>query len=367
MNVGETNHFLRRIPLVVRLDDGVTLATNADSSPPAHALQVSINGSAYVDAAGSFFGDGSGLYWYEATLTEASTQGFLAFKYQATGFKTETVTQNVGPIFTVGETIAAHLRWPILIYQDDGVTPATGVAVSPPAHYLQTSSAGAAFGDAAGSLVEVGSGLYYYQGASADAAAATSLGIKVARSGVQTTMSWVAVEAPASSADASAPVVTAVTPSTDTAPGAVGGMPLSYPTAAATPIALTITDADGASDLAVIQISALYLDGSASETIYRDGAFEPGFANSQRTSATSGFQFTLSRDAGWPAAARTGDLAVSIAVIAVDAAGNTADVVLRYQMPARAAAAIPFTQVAADGAVDLFAEARGLVVWQLRA
>jgi hypothetical protein len=161
--------------------------------------------------------------------------------------------------------------------------------------------------------------------------------------------------------------VTAIAPVPSTAPGSVGGMPLSYPAAAATPITLTITDADGASDLEVIQISALYINGSASETIYRDGAFEPGFTGSARTSITSGFGFALSRAAGWPAAARTGDLAVSIAVVAVDAAGNLTDVVFGYPMPARSATTIPLVSVVDAGAVDLFAEARALVVWQLRA
>jgi hypothetical protein len=367
VNLGETTAALRRIPLVIYQDDGVTLATNADSSPPTHALQVSINGAAFVDAAGTFFGDGSGLYWYEATLTEASTQGFLAFKYAATGFTTAIVWQNVGQIFAVGETTTSHLRLPLVIYQDDGVTLGTGAATSPPSHFLQTSISGAAFADAAGTLVEVGSGLYYYQGVTGDVAARASLGVKFVRSSFQTTIAWSAVEPMATVVDSTAPTVTAIAPTPDTAPGVAGGMPSAYGVAALTPIAFTITDADGAGNLQVIQVSALFLDGTA-EVVYRAGGFPADYvAGSMRSSVTNGFRFDVLRAGGWPAAARSGDSTITINVDAVDAAGNATHATLRYQMPTRLTTTIPAVTSVNTGAVDLFAEARSLVVWQLRA
>lgn len=367
MNLGEPNPALRRIPIVIRLDDGVTLATNADVSPPAHALQVSINGAAFIDAGGSFFGDGSGLYWYEATLIEASTQGFLAFKYSATGFKLEHASQNVGQIFAVGETNTAHLRWPIVIYQDDGVTPGTGAASSIPAHALQTAFSGAAFGDAAGSLVEVGSGLYYYQGVAGDAAAAASLGIKFSRTGFLPTITWVEVDPPITTADASPPVIAAVSPTPNTAPGAVGGMPSAYGAAALTPIIFTVTDADGVGDLELIQISALFLDGRA-EVVYRDGVFSTGYvAGSSRIAIAGGFSFSVARAGGWPAGVPAGALAVGIAIDAVDVAGNATSTSFFYPMPARLVTPVVAAATLVEGAVDLFAEARRLVVQQLRA
>src|SRR5689334_7711849 len=132
MNVGETNPQLRRIFLTIYVDDGSSLATTAAVAPPAHALQVSINGAAFVDAGGTLTHLGSGSYYYEAAAGEVATAGFLAFKYQATGFRTEIDWAPVGQLFDVGETDTTKLRLPFTIYDLTSEPPAlaTGATVT---------------------------------------------------------------------------------------------------------------------------------------------------------------------------------------------------------------------------------------------
>ena len=169
MDQGETNPVLRRIYSTIYADDGVTLSTTAAVAPPSGAVMTTVNGAAFVNAPGSLVHVGAGVYYYEATSGEVAVSGFLSVKYERAGFTTTHFWTNVGDLWLVGELDTALLRLPFTIYDDVNEPPllATGATVTT-ASQLTTSTNGAVFVNAAGSLTEVGHGLYFYQGVTSD-------------------------------------------------------------------------------------------------------------------------------------------------------------------------------------------------------
>lgn len=171
---------------------------------------------------------------------------------------------------------------------------------------------------------------------------------------------------PGGGTDATPPTVTAVSPTPNTTPGAVGGMPSAYGDARQTPIVIRIEDVDGAADLALVQVTASFLDNSV-EVVYRAGAFGPGYVTgSTQLPTVNGVTLSIRRTAGWPAAALlSAPLAVTLLVDAVDGGGNAVSVTLVYHMPLAATFTAPAAPTA-PGAIDLLALSAELVVWQLR-
>lgn len=214
MRSGETDPKLRRIYLVIYVEDGSALALDADVSPPAGSLQVS-RGLPFVDAIGSLVHWGFGGYYYEADASEITGVGFIGFKFERAGYRTEIAWAPVGSLFSLGETDPLKLRWPMTIYGDDVEPPslATGATVTSSSD-LQTSHNGDALVDAAGSLVEVGSGLYYYQGVTSDAAVGDKLLVKYQSAGFATSLQSIDVTA-AGSADAAPTPSTPITVTLD--------------------------------------------------------------------------------------------------------------------------------------------------------
>lgn len=166
------------------------------------------------------------------------------------------------------------------------------------------------------------------------------------------------------SVDTTPPVITPMSPMTNTSPGAAGGMPSDYTAAKTTPIIIQVTDAQG---LAYVGVTALYLDGT-SEAVYRGGFEGEYLVDSYRNTITNGYELHIRRADGWPGQKVGGGvLAVALAVDAVDTGGNLTSSLLYYQMPAEALASVstPASSVA-SGAADIAAEARSLIIWQFR-
>jgi hypothetical protein len=163
------------------------------------------------------------------------------------------------------------------------------------------------------------------------------------------------------------PVITAVSPTPNTTPGTAGGMPGDYASARATPIVIEIADSDGAAAIVLVCVTALFLDGSA-ETVYLGGGFAGEYvAGSAQTNITNGYQLSIARDDFWPGQVGSGgNLAVAIQVDAAGADGSTNSVAFYYEMPAEVpvAAPPPPSEPALPTAVDIAAEALGLIVWQ---
>jgi hypothetical protein len=209
VNVGEPNPELRRIFLSIYVADGTALALDAAVAPPVGSVRVSVNGAAFVNAAGSLVHMGAGSYYYQADTTEVASAGFLSVEYKRTGYKTEHDWAQVGRLFLAGETNPALLRLPLTIY-DLGSPPglATGATVTT-ASDLQVSINGNAYANSTGSLHEVGDGLYYYQAVAGDVAVSGAFVAKFApAAGFALTISWQSVDSVTAS---SAPSFTSVT------------------------------------------------------------------------------------------------------------------------------------------------------------
>jgi hypothetical protein len=220
MRTGETDPTLRRVFFELFLDDGVTPTTDADVAAPAGTIQVTSNGIAFANGAGTFARITSNLYYYEFTLTEAlgGASGFVGIKFSRTGYHSDIFTEIVGNIFTVGATDLGKLRYPVLIY-GTGVepqVPTAGATVTTPSD-LQVSYNGGAFTNSAGSLVEVGAGLYYFQGTATDAAVRRRLIAKYESTGFAPAVLSIDVDVPgvSSGTTSTGPAPIPVLPATD--------------------------------------------------------------------------------------------------------------------------------------------------------
>jgi len=294
MRKNETNPLLRRVYGVVRLDDGVTLATDADVGPPVGALQVTVNGAAPATATGVFAGDGSGEYYYQFSAAEVAADAFVAFKFERAGFQTEWFIGEVGDTWLLGETDPTRLRQPIVIF-DDSSPPALASATVTVASQLQTSTNSVTFADASGTLHFVAAGLHYYQGTTPDAAVEGTLLVRFAKAGYQTEVAW-AVVSPAEVTAVPPPSLTSLTPSADVDPGDSSGFSASVVAASQTPVVAVV--ANGAVNLELILVTFV-VDG-VEEIAYYGGALRGRYV-SRSSQLVSGSDLTLSllRDAGW--------------------------------------------------------------------
>src|SRR5262245_49380679 len=95
-------------------------------------------------------------------------------------------------VIAVGEATAAKRRVIFPIYLDDGSSLATSgsAATTPPAGTIQVSINGAAFADGLGTFAHLASGIYYYEAAPSEVAAAGFLLIKFVRTGFKTDGAW---------------------------------------------------------------------------------------------------------------------------------------------------------------------------------
>lgn len=162
--------------------------------------------------------------------------------------------------------------------------------------------------------------------------------------------------------------IAAVTPTPNTTPGAIGGMPADYASAKMTPIVVDITDSAGASHLAYIHIMAAFLDGTM-EGVVRNGSFVDAYLeNSFFADLSLGFRYTIERTAGWPGKVDGGgNLAVALLIDVVDSGGNVTTQTLYYQMPQQTIGMTPpVIPTPVPTAADMSAEALSLLVWQFR-
>lgn len=178
INLSEPTATKRRIPFCLYDTAGATLQTGIVLS--GSELQLSKNGAAFANFAGTVTEVGSGLYYYEATAAEVNTLGFLALKIVKTGIRTILLTDVIGGT----GFYSTNFRIPIYLMDGSG-NPLTGQTLT--GSQLQISENGAAYANFAGVITEVGSGLYYYTPAAAEYdAAARFITVKVVKTGVAT-------------------------------------------------------------------------------------------------------------------------------------------------------------------------------------
>lgn len=122
--------------------------------------------------------------------------------------------------------------------------------------------------------------------------------------------------------DTVAPVIVVVSPTPGATPGTGDAFPSDPIAAQATPIVLRVTDLRPG--LALVVVTATFLNDTIVETIYRRGAFRGAYAASSYSVVISnGVELHCIRAGGWPPGSLTnGDIAFD--VDAIDAAGNLA-------------------------------------------
>lgn len=362
MEIGETDPTRRRIYFTIYSSPDGTLVSAADTLGPfAPTVRVAVGDGSLVGAGGTFshVSNEPRLHYYEASASEVVAGGFLLVVVSHATIQDAIAWDSVGQLFSAGETSARMLRLPLTIFSNN--TLATGATAT--GSQLRSSVGGAALGNDAGSLVEIGHGAYYWQATAPIAAAAGRVLLEVDSPGFDVALTTTDVAPAVGGGAGPPPTITAVSPATDTAPGSVGGMPAAYGTARDAAINVLV---ETAGELALVQVTAAFLDGTL-EVVYRAGVFAPGYApGSTQIAASGSLLLAIRRDAGWPAGPFAGAAAISLLVDAANDGGGAASALLRYQMPL-AHTTLPATSAASTpGAVDLFAEAYGLVVWQLR-
>ncbi len=153
----EPDPLKRRIPIDLEDLDGAV--TGADLTG---LIKVSLDGGALHLSTGSWGEYGSGSYYYEATQAESCVLSFLMVKVNVPDLLPYVYAQDVGNRIISGTTEPAALRLPVYLQNVSGdeVLSATGSVF--------TSVGGATLSAAAGTLVQISEGCYYYQGVAAD-------------------------------------------------------------------------------------------------------------------------------------------------------------------------------------------------------
>jgi hypothetical protein len=310
INLNEPTASNRRIPVYLYDSSGNAVTGVALSGAE---LVLSKNGAALANFGGSWTEIGGGLYVYEALASEVDTQGFLALIFTKTGIKTQCLIVVIGSM-----TFSSTLRLPFYLTDTSG-NALTGLTFT--ASEIQITENGTAWEDFAGTMPEVGSGLYYYapHATEFDDAGRGFVAVKVEKTGVKTTIMSEDLEE-GSSSDPNPPVVSVVSPTPGVPAGSAGGFPRNLALAKETPIVLEIADLEA--DLQYVCVTARFSGSSAEEVVYRRDNFR-GLYVEGSTKVEDGDDVTLTirREGGWPTAGGRIQQ-IQFAVDAIDADGN---------------------------------------------
>lgn len=285
--LNEADATKRRIYFVVRDLDNA-LVNDAATGAPAGTIKLSSNGAAAANGAGNFVAVDAGLHYYELSAGEVAIPGFAYVVFERATYQRQDAWDSVGAIFGLNETTAAKLRLPIFITTADYFGPATG---TPGGVTLRKSTNGAAFAAAAGSINEVSglTGVYYYQGVTADAATAGFINIDFTAAGDfgrALAYKEVGVSGGPSGIE---PTVTILDPAPNTQ---------IYPDTA---LSFEITSLGG---FAMITPWIVLDPFRVPEAVHDSVEFVDLYAGSERIAITNGYRYTVRRKGGWTSTPR---------------------------------------------------------------
>jgi len=294
INYAEPTAARRRIPVYLVDSTGAPVTGVV---PAGAQLQVSKSGAAFANGAGTWAEVGSGLYHYEATLAEVTTDSYAMLKVNVSPTASIFVLAvDIDRRLVTNEASAARRRIPIYLVDSSGV-PVTGLAIA--GADRQVSENGGAFANGAGTVTETGSGAYYYELAAAEVDVPGFGALKVIKAPALTYVySW-SVYVPGSGA---APTLTNLEP------------PNGQPVGPDTPIQFDMTDSDGlVLVIPMITLDPFRLPEPAHDfteftELYLDGG-------STREAISNGYRYTLRRKGGWTTNPQ-------LRVFAVDLLGN---------------------------------------------
>lgn len=293
INLNEATAANRRIPFYLTNSSGTAQTGIVITGSE---LRLSKNGGAFANFAGTITEIGNGLYYYLATAAEVNTPGFLALLISKTGIKLTCIVETIG-----APTFYSTLRLPFFLVNSSGAAQ-TGLTFA--ASEIKVTENGTAFANYAGTMTEVGSGLYYYTPAATefDGAGSGFIAAAVIKTGVQTLMVSQDMEE-GFKVDVTDPTVTVVsTPSTEE-----------------NALVVSVWDAVG---FEWMELLCRDRDGGPQLVVYdsSEGFLHPFGGRSSRTGSgtqADPYIFTVYRRGRWP----TGlDLGIKIRV--VDVSGN---------------------------------------------
>lgn len=302
IDYNETTPSERRIPVYLR-DSAFVPVLGA--LPVGAQIMVSKSGAAWVNAAGIWFEDGAGLYYYQATQSETATDSFLLLRVAWPGAKIFVLNVDIGYRMVISEPTATKRR--IAIYLEDiSGNPVPGLAIA--GADARWTKNGALLVNCIGAVTEVGGvglglGAYFYE---ADAGELDTLGYD----------GLLITKPPAIPFAYVFNVIVPVTP--------IGGpgiiiidliTPIST-ISKSTPIIIDVYSTTV--PLRRAWVNASYAGFLPDDMVHNSDRFGSAYQGSTnvRSNITNGYRFTLLRDGGWPGTP-------SITVHAVDSLGTT--------------------------------------------
>jgi len=241
--------------------------------PVGSELQISLSGSPFFDATGSFVRTGEGAFYYQSPIGER-IEGFLGVKVKAAD---DRFIESIA--YTKVPGMSGKLYIPMLVRNNGELAP--GCDPSGPGE-LQMSQNGDLWEAATGTFAEVGDGLYYYVHDVLNYPG--QLEIKVSVAGFDEEIAWGSLPGHASSG---AIVLSNISPEQDSIINS------------ASFIQFDITD--DTSPLQLV-IPGVLLDPNAAPEIVHDGTdFTPRYKkHSSRWTLPTGFRYRFLRTGGWP-------------------------------------------------------------------
>ncbi len=301
INYNETTASLRRIPVYLK-DSANNPVTGA--VPVGAQLMVSKSGGAWTNGAGTWTEDSDGLYYYQATQSETTTDSFLMLRVAVPGAKIFMFPVDIGSRVEISEATASKRRFPIYL-EDAAGSPVPGLTVT--GAEQQLSKNGAAFINCAGTTTEVGGaglglGAYYYETTQAevDTLGYDALKIDKSPSALPYIYEWNVIPAAAPVVLPGSIVVSLITPISTISK--------------TTPIIIDVYSTTV--PLRRAWVNASYAGLLQDDMVHNSDRFGSAYQGStnQRAGITNGYRFTLLRDGGWPGTP-------SITVHAVDTLG----------------------------------------------
>ena len=295
MKLNETDLTLIRVRLVIRDGDGV-LVDNVGALS-AGDLVTSANGAGLVNALGTLVRIGGGFYYYQGTVMDAQTEGFLMVVFKKAGYRVES---NWVPV--VGTN--GQIKFPFALYDDGGGLVA---GVTPSVGELQDSVNGASWtSPATGTWTQIGLGFYCYAHDVVNQKG--FVGVQFARVGIQTMIAWGSIDVVVAN-EVVLPVITIMSPP----PGAAIGQ--------STALTFRYTDNLGIRR-ALPAIKFLGANGYYHYELVHDGDnFTPDYSG-VRTPISGGYEYTVTRRNGWGATLTHSGGSPQLVPFGVDASGN---------------------------------------------
>jgi hypothetical protein len=303
INYNETTPALRRIPVYL---ETLLKVPVTGALPVGAQIMVSQSGGGWVNAAGIWFEDGAGLYYYQATQSESTTDSFLMLRVAWPGARVVVFSVDIGFRAVIAEPTPTKRRFPIYL-EDQFGNGVPGLSIT--GAEQQLSKNGALLVNCLGTTTEVGGvglglGAYFYEATAAelDTLGYDALYIDKSPAAFQYVYEWNVIIPVTPFGGPGIIIIDLITPISTISKS--------------TPIIIDVYST--AVPLRRAWVNASYAGFLPDDMVHNSDRFGSAYQGSTnvRSNITNGYRFTLLRDGGWPGTP-------AITVHAVDSLGTT--------------------------------------------